>query len=157
MRVCAGKGHYCGVSDGLEYLLERAPSDVRVAVGWLLDRGAVVTQQRGGATESFGNVLVRFDLPDAGVTVTRDRNQWMLTIQTGATQAFDLDLVCAGMTGQDRWSKADGALPEQLPEGVSWASELPKALAWVRATPDAQERLVALGRDRAKQRLGLTS
>jgi hypothetical protein len=100
-------------------------------------------------------VLLEFTLDDAVLTVTRDRDQWMLDVQSGHLPRFDLDVIHAALTGDGQWSRQSlNPLPRQLPEGVSWAAELPHALEWLRTTPDAEDQLVRLQHRRASQLLG---
>ncbi len=116
---------------------------------------ACVSVERGGQSEGFGNVLVEFALNDAVIVIARDRTQWMLDVGVVTCPPFDLDLVCRAQNGHDHWEQwGDRPLPDQLPPGVSWRDELPRAIGWLRSTSDARGRLEALGRSRAAQTFG---
>jgi hypothetical protein len=142
-------GHPEGVPDGFDYAMEKAPRDVRAALRWLIEQGARITSEHGGATESFGDVAVEFSLADATVSVVRDRHQWMMDIKADRMPSFDLDLIHQARMGTARWTRGGHAdLPEQLPAGVSWAQELPHTLEWLRATTDAEKILKSLRRER---------
>jgi hypothetical protein len=139
----------------LDYALTEATPDVAATLQWLVSQGAAITREQGGRHESFGNVLVEFAFNDAVLTIARDRDQWLLDVQSGQLRRFDFDVIHAALTGLDGWSgPTTKPLPKQLPDGVSWLAEVPAALRWLRATPDAEDQLVRLQRRRAAQLFG---
>jgi hypothetical protein len=143
------------VGEAFDYALTKATPDVAATLHWLVAQGAEITSERGGPHESFGNVLVEFALHDAVLVVTRDRDQWMLNVRCGQLPTFDFDVIHAALTGDDAWSRTlPRPLPPQLPDGVSWIAELPRALEWLRSTPDAEDQLRRLQRKRAEWLFG---
>jgi hypothetical protein len=143
------------VTEALDYALTTAPDDGGATLRWLVAQGAVITDEQGGRGEAFGNILVRFELGDAELTITRDRDQWLLDVQSGQLSRFDFDVIHVALAGDDYWEQSGpGALPAQLPDGVSWLSELPQTLNWLRTTPDAEARLKQLQQKRATQLFG---
>lgn len=144
------------MGEPLEYALLKAPADVESTIRWLIGQGASITQQRGGEGESFGNVLMEFAIGDAVVAITRDRSQWTLDVQIEPHRRFDFDVIHTAMTGDERqWTHAaQRTLPTQLPDGVSWTEELPAALQWLSATPNAEGQLIQLQRRRAELLFG---
>ena len=143
------------MSDAFDHALATATPDVAATLRWLVDHGAELVNQRGGV-EGSGDVLIELAFDDAVLTITKDRGQWMLDVQVGALPRVDFDVIHAALTGDDAWVRhvTRRALPEQLPEGVSWLEELPLALRWLRTTPDAEDRLVAIQRARAARLFG---
>ncbi|MEL6891334.1 MAG: hypothetical protein AAFP84_07050 [Actinomycetota bacterium] len=140
------------MGEAVDYVLATATPDVVATVQWLEAEGASVTRERGGRHESFGNVLVEFALDDAILTITRDRGQWMLDVQSGQLERFDYDVINAAISGDHHWSRPKpAALPTQLPDGVSWRENVPVALDWLRTTHDARDHLARLQRRRAAQ------
>jgi hypothetical protein len=143
------------MGEAFAYALTKATPDVAATLQWLLAQGATTTREQGGAHESFGNVLVEFTLADSVLTITRDRGQWLLDVQCGELPPFDFDVIYAALHAHSQSPrKAPNSLPKQLPDGVSWLSELPPALEWLRTTPDAEPRLRRLQRQRATQLFG---
>ena len=71
----------------------RTPTDVRGALTWLAGAGFAVRSQRGGRTESFGNVLIEWERPPMGVQVVRDRGQWLVDIAAGGGDFLGLHVV----------------------------------------------------------------
>jgi hypothetical protein len=143
------------MGEAFDYALTKATHDVAATLQWLLAQGAATTRELGGEHEAFGNVLMEFTLTDSVLTITRDRDQWLLDVQCGELPPFDFDVIHVALHGDDQWSqKLPNPLPAQLPDGVSWLSELPPALEWLRTTPDAESRLKRLQRQRATQLFG---
>ena len=142
------------MGEAFEYALTTATADVAATMRWLVERGAGITREHGGRDAAFGNVLVEFAFDGAVLTVTRDRGQWMLDVQSGTLPRFDFDVIHDALCGDDgRKRQTTRALPEQLPRAASWMAELPAALAWLRSTPDAEDQLVAMQRRRAARYL----
>ncbi|HSH62093.1 MAG TPA: hypothetical protein VK988_21085 [Acidimicrobiales bacterium] len=74
--------------------------------------------------------------------ITRDRSQWMADIQLYPwRRLFDLDIILDTIDGRCDWTQTSPPLPEQLPDGHSWAERLPEALAWSRTAVDAEDLL----------------
>jgi hypothetical protein len=143
------------LGEAFDYALTKATPDVAATLQWLVAQGASITREQGGPHESFGNVLVEFTFNDAVLTITRDRGQWLLDVQSGQLRRFDFAVIHAALSGVDGWSEPmPKPLPTQLPDGVSWLAEVPAALEWLRTTPDAKDQLVRLQRKRAKQIFG---
>ena len=144
------------MSDAFDHALATATPDVAATLRWLVDHGAEIVRQRGGLETGTGNVLVELAFDGAVLTITRDRGQWMLDVQLGALPRVDFDVIHAALTGDAGWERhaTRRALPDQLPEGASWLEELPLALRWLRTTPDAEDRLVAIQQARAATLFG---
>jgi hypothetical protein len=145
----------------LEYAEANATSDVRETLQWLTSTGWMLTRAEGGPQASFGDVLLEFTQDDASVVITRDRSQWMADLRVGGMKQVDLDLVWEARARPSRfqlWSRgrSAGQLPHQLPARVSWRSEIPLALAWLRETPGAEHTLRDLAAQRAKSLFGMT-
>ena len=140
------------MGEAFDYALTKATPDVAATLEWLVAQGAAITREQGGQHESFGNVLVEFTFSEAVLTITRDRDQWLLDVQSGQLRRFDFDVIHAALTGSDEWSgPTPKPLPKQLPDGVSWLAELPAALEWLRTRLDAEDQLLRLQRRRAEQ------
>jgi hypothetical protein len=143
------------VREAFDEAMTRSTPDVAATLRWLVDNGAEITRAHCGRNEGFGNVLVELAFDGAVLTVTRDRGQWMLDVQSGTLPRFDFDVIHVAVTGHERWAQQPRrGLPEQLPEGASWVGELPLALEWLRTTPDAENRLVEIQQARAARFLG---
>ena len=143
------------MGQAFDYALTKATDDVAETLRWLVAQGAAINNERGGTNEAFGNVLVELSLDGVTLTITRDRGQWMLDVQSGELPRFDFDVIHVALTGDEHWSrKTSSPLPVQLPDGVSWMSELPQALEWLRTTADAATKLETLQRRRAAQLFG---
>lgn len=78
---------------------------------------------------------------EAEVRITVDRSQWFIDVaRAPGAEAWQYDLLVAARSGQpygERFpaigsSPLAGALPEQLPEEVSWRQTLPEVLTWLR-------------------------
>ena len=143
------------MSEAFDDALATATPDVAATLRWLVDSGVEITREHGGRDAGFGNVLVEFAFDGAVLTVTRDRGQWMLDVQSGTLRRFDFNVIHAALTGDESWARqATRARPPQLPECASWVDELPVAWAWLRTEPDAEDRLVEMQRTRAARFLG---
>ncbi|WP_199422953.1 hypothetical protein [Actinotalea solisilvae] len=135
-----------------EFFRSDSPVDVQATVAWLLANGYGLSSQSGEG--AFGARFV-FRGP-AEVRITVDRSQWLLdvAVEPGA-DAWQYDLLLAARSGRTygevfpaRASRqADGRLPDQLPEGVSWRQTLPDVLAWVRG-PGVGEAVERASRER---------
>ena len=133
-----------GMSDqASEFLAAHAPSDVRKAIGWLLDNGYTLASHDGGGT--FGAQFVYEG--QSLVRVTVDRSQWMLDIAAVAgSKLIQYDLAVAAHSGSTYGDRFPGTgrrslaepLPDQLPDGVSWRATLPEILEWVRGSDVSQ-------------------
>jgi hypothetical protein len=134
----------------VEAILAVAIADVSDAVSWLLAEGARVIDE--DAPYGMGFAALELELHGTQVRMVRDRGQWMADLRLEGQPWLQLDLVHAARTGTSDWGLGhDDArpLPDQLPVGLSWRQELPKALAWLRSTADAVEQTKAMGRIRA--------
>ena len=162
-------------SASLDYALESANPDVALTMQWLLSEGADVAREMGGPTDpqGFGDILIEFVLADTTVLITRDRGQWMMTVQAPGLSRFDFGLIHQTRNHEDPWeppwlgrswpagkqtirlaTASAPTLPPQLPPGVSWREELPKALDWLSTTADAEAQLQAMKQVRLAYRLG---
>jgi hypothetical protein len=80
------------VESAYDYAFGNAPPDVRGALTWLAGAGFAVRSQRGGRTESFGDVLIEWERPPMGVQVVRDR-EWLVDIAVGGGDFLGLHVV----------------------------------------------------------------
>ncbi len=120
-----------------EFFRSDAPADVQATGAWLLANGYALSSQSGEG--AFGAEFVIRG--PAEVRITVDRSQWLLDVaaEPGA-EAWQYDLLLAARSGRTYGevfparasTQFDGALPYQLPEGVSWRQTLPVVLSWVR-------------------------
>lgn len=152
-------------ASGLEIVvqLHHPTPDVEAAYRWMLRRGFVIVDERGGPGESFGNQLVRLADDVLEVTVSRDRAQWMLSLCPRSWSApTDLGLVLAVMDGSYRDSPRRGKLADQpgkfadqLPPGTSWVEALPSVFEWVNGGQHREAITKAGGRYRADLLFGV--
>lgn len=146
------------VGDVLDYAAGVATDDVRRTLEWLIADGFAIEREIGGKGESFGNVLIGFTRGSAHVTVTRDRSQWFIELQPPwAESGYALQVLLSARDGQEPApAEPEEFLAEQLPQGVSWALELPALIAWTEAADRAVEVAVAdrQWREYTRARLG---
>jgi hypothetical protein len=126
------------VQDPLSYAKEVATTDVRATLQELEEAGFTVTHQRGGRSESFGNVLIDLEAEDGTrVEIVRDRSQWSCKVTRPGLPGFPLNVLVTAMNPEAEVAVLDRGfgdpLPEQLPEGVVWTTTVPEAIAWLRS------------------------
>ena len=147
------------MDDPLSYAKGRATSDVRATITWLEAHDFALAQSRGGRDESFGNVLLHFERPDGlRIEVLRDRSQWTCVISGGENPRSPLNVLITAMSPESEPMLVDRGfgdpLPEQLPEGISWLTTVPAAIAWLLSgdrtaqIEDADQRWRAASRER---------
>ncbi len=139
--------------------LRRPTADVAATVEHLVERGFEVVATSGQPTASFGNQLVRLSDGSTDVTITRDRGQWMCALQpAGWSSAWSLDLVLAVLEGTYRETEPTvdpgGAMPGQLPIGVTWLDAVPRALEWATGGSHREVIVTAGASRRADLRFG---
>jgi hypothetical protein len=119
-----------------EFIDRAAPGDVRETVAWLSANEYTLSAHRGEG--AFGAQFVYTG--EAEVTITVERSQWALDVaRAPGAEAWQYDLLIAASRGlpyAEAFPRAaDGSvsnpLPQQLPEGVSWATTLPGVLGWM--------------------------
>lgn len=121
-----------------DFLRRHAPQDVRDTVRWLEEHGYQLTSSPTQAQSSFGALMVFTG--DAEVEILCDRSQWFLAVApTPGGERMQYDLLYAASRGLDYWDcfprtadVPDFPMPEQEPVGVSWRSNLPAVLDWIR-------------------------
>ena len=119
------------------YAHQRATDDVRDALQWLDREGFKAQSGRGGPNESFGNLLL--DLTDdRGVTVeiVRDRSQWSCEIGAKDLPKQPLNVLTTAMNGEPPHippGALGDPLPTQLPDGLEWATAIPRIIEWLTA------------------------
>jgi hypothetical protein len=123
------------MSTALNYAHEMATPDVAALLRWLGGNGFSVVHERGGRGESFGNVRVDFERRGLVVRITLDRSQWMLDVQPPAGDSFGLHVALTAIDDDDppvpEQRDTRDPLPDQLPEDVSWAVEVPRLIDWL--------------------------
>ena len=123
------------MSTALNYAHEMATPDVAALLRWLEGNGFSVVRERGGRGESFGNVLVDFERRGLVVRITLDRSQWMLDVRPLARDSFGLHVALTAIDGDDplvpEQRDTRDPLPDQLPEGVSWADQVARLIDWL--------------------------
>jgi hypothetical protein len=135
--------------------LEHATHDVRRTVEYLIDeRDAAIIRVESPPGTPNGNVLIELRDRDVTVRISRDRGQWMLAVRVNGLPEWPLDLIYDAITDRDEWPAWTGPLPDQLPPDVSWFDWLPRAIDWLRSTPDAAAKLRQVGEVRASQIFG---
>jgi hypothetical protein len=115
-----------------QFFRTHAPTDVQHTLAWLSSSGYVLVSQEG--TNTFGAVFV-FE-GDSVVQIIVDRSQWSLDVAVAPTAVlwqYDLLLAAQSSQGYERQfpgvgTRPAGALPKQLPDGVSWRETLPGIL-----------------------------
>lgn len=119
-----------------------------------LRSGFAVRSERGGRSESFGNVLVEFERPPLALRLTRDRGQWTIDIAPDGRAFQALHVLLAAKSGQEPWLADGEPFREQWPHGVRWKIAVPDLLQWLEdsdrsdAIRLAHEQWVALLRQR---------
>lgn len=125
------------MTTAIEFARRKAVPDVAWALEWLDRVGFVLTAQRGGEHESFGNVFLQFERGDIGVQITRDRLQWTVIISPPEqTSYLGLNVLLTAMSGGEpdpgpHRLPFSEHLPDQLPEGVIWRSAIPAVIKWM--------------------------
>jgi hypothetical protein len=150
-RPCRRSGNMCLVESPYKYAMEKAPPDVQGALRCLSDAEFAVRIERGGPTESFGNVLLEWERPPTVVRVVRDRGQWLIDIAADGVEFDWLQVIMNAMDGgefivPDR--ELGDPLPETLPEGVAWSTAVPTALSWLTENNRSTELVAARERRR---------
>lgn len=132
-----------GVAD---YARETATNDVRATLQWLERHGFRLNGAIGGRTESFGNLLLHFTRDDnVTVEIVRDRSQWSCQIGTVDVPQLPLNVLITAMDEEPPRiapRSLGDPLPEQLPDGLAWASAVPRIIGWLTAS-DRREALDA--------------
>ncbi len=131
------------MTTSLSYAYEKATPDVAALLRWLEGNGFSVSNERGGPGESFGNVLVDFVRRGLVVRITRDRSQWMLDVRPPSGDSFGLHVAVTALDGgeppvPERRDTRD-PLPNQLPEDVSWAVDVPRLIDWLESGDRTKE------------------
>jgi hypothetical protein len=131
------------MSDPIEYALGHAPTDVADTLRWVAAEGFRLRHESGGSSEAFGNVLLEFERAGVRVMIVRDRSQWMIDIAAPEHKPHGLQVWLTAMRGKKPVpieDRSPGAtLPEQLPEGECWRSEVPAVIAWIAGANRAVE------------------
>jgi hypothetical protein len=125
------------------YAIEKATRDVAEAIRWLQTEGFRLVRSVGGPGESFGNVLLTFER-HVQVTVVRDRGQWLIDIASSAgAESHGLDVWMSAMSGTEpdpgTPEELFRELPDQLPKGVLWRTELPTIVRWIESGDRSNE------------------
>lgn len=119
----------------IDYAIEKATPDVARTIRWLQSEGFRVIEVAGGPSDSFGNVSLTFEHAVL-VMIVRDRGQWAMNVAPAvASEAHSLHVLMTAMTGAEPNPGRPGEplphLPDQLPDGVEWSTELPKVVRWL--------------------------
>jgi hypothetical protein len=125
------------------------------ALDWLAHDGFLLTAERGGPGESFGNLLVEFERPPLAVRVTRDKGQWLIDVAPARGEFISLHVLITawdGSTPAPRDRQAGDSLPEALPEGVEWRVVLPAVVSWL----ESGDRTREIGEARAAWKAAMT-
>lgn len=123
--------------DARDYALREATPDVRDGIRWLEAAGFELRSAQGGSSESFGNILLEYVRGDVTVRIARDRSQWIPVVAlAGVSGEHGLQVLHTARTGltADAGPPRDWAaqpMAEQLPEGMSWRTELPALIHWL--------------------------
>lgn len=129
----------------LEYARETATEDVRATLAWLDGHGFQLQRAIGGRAESFGNLLVQFGCDDAlTVEIVRERSQWSCQVGTPGLPLHPLNVLITAMDDEPPRippRRIGDPLPDQLPEGLTWATALPRIIEWLTAASDRREAL----------------
>jgi hypothetical protein len=138
------------VADAIAYALGRATDDVADTIRWFQAEGFELRREVGGPKESFGNVLLEFELGAVRATIVCDRSQWMLDLAAAAGKPHGLHVWLTAMRGTAATAgprrAAGEPLPDQLPPGERWCVEVPAVVSWV-AAGDRSAEVVAAARD----------
>lgn len=127
----------------LEYARETATEDVRATLAWLDGHGFQLQRAIGGRAESFGNLLVQFGGDDdITVEIVRDRSQWSCQIGTLDLSLHPLNVWITAMDDEPPRippRSIGDPLPDQLPDGLNWATAVPRIIEWLTAASDRRE------------------
>lgn len=118
------------MDDVVKFMISRATPDVATTIGWLADNNFEVTQQSGGAGETFGNAQVEFNRRGLVVRITKDRSDWKLDVAPPGNKFMNLQYL---IEAKDKASKSvvvEGAHTSGA-ASVTWQSALPGVIAWV--------------------------
>lgn len=120
-------------SDVITYLISEAPDDVAQTISWLSKSGFNVTRQHGGRDASFGNVLAVWERQSLKFKIVRDRSQWMIDVAAPGLPFAHLAYLLTAKDDYPIVTSWEGALPQQLPPGVTWNTVIPELVIWIEA------------------------
>jgi hypothetical protein len=118
------------MDDVVNFMIARATPDIATTIGWLSDNSFEVTQQSGGAGETFGNAQVEFNRSGLVVRITKDRSEWKLDVSPPGIKFMNLQyLINAKEKTGTSPDVAQSPTPNATP--ISWQTTLPEVIAWI--------------------------
>jgi hypothetical protein len=118
------------MDDVVSFMISRATPDVATTIGWLVDNNFEVTQQSGGAGETFGNAQVEFRRGRLVIHITKDRTDWKLDVSPPGNKFMNLQYLVEAKVKASKSAIAEGA-PISGEAPLTWHSTLPGVIAWV--------------------------
>ena len=118
------------MDDIVNFMVARATSDIATTISWLGDNDFEVTQQSGGASETFGNAQVEFNRAGLVVRITKDRSEWKLDISPPGIKFMNLQYLVDAKEKTSTNAIDEGA-PTPPAAPLTWHSALPEVIAWV--------------------------
>ena len=114
----------------VNFMVARATPDIATTIGWLGDNNFEVTQQSGGAGETFGNAQVEFNRGGLVVRITKDRSEWKLDVSPPGNKFMNLEYLINAKEKTSTSAIVAGA-PTPRPTPISWQATLPGVIAWI--------------------------
>jgi hypothetical protein len=118
------------MDDVVNFMISRATSDVATTIDWLGANNFEVTQQSGGAGETFGNAQVEFNRTGLVVRITKDRSDWKLDVAPPGNKFMNLQYL-VGAQEKAQTSETSEATSRTKAGPLTWQSALPGVIAWV--------------------------
>src|SRR5579859_4806617 len=121
------------MSEAVDYALSCATDDVAATIRWIEASGFELRSWQGGV--GSGNVQLVFERAGVGLSIVRDRGQWMMDVTPPGQKPLGLQVLLTAMRGGEAEPGPPrplrAPLPDQLPEGVSWSTEVPALTDWL--------------------------
>jgi hypothetical protein len=118
------------MDDVVNFMISRSTPDIATTIAWLGDNNFEVTQQSGGAGETFGNAQVEFNRGGLVVRITKNRSDWKLDVSAPGIKFMNLQYLIEAKEKASE-SPAVGVAPTSSAAPVPWQSTLPGVIAWV--------------------------
>jgi hypothetical protein len=118
------------MDDVVNFMIARSTPDVATTIGWLGENNFEVTQQSGGAGETFGNAQVEFNRGGLAVRITKDRSEWKLDVSPPGIKFMNLQYLIDAKEKAGTGDTAEGAATPSAVT-VEWHATLPGVIAWV--------------------------